>query len=56
MRVKLELSGIEFHERVYEGYKKLVEKYPERFISIDPTGTKAETHAKIIESIKDILG
>ncbi|MBR3804137.1 MAG: dTMP kinase [Clostridia bacterium] len=53
---RLELSGIEFHERVYEGYKKLVEKYPERFISIDPTGTKAETHAKIIESIKDILG
>lgn len=53
---RLELSGIEFHERVYEGYKKLVERYPERFISIDPTGTKAETHAKIIESIKDILG
>jgi dTMP kinase len=53
---RLELSGIEFHERVYEGYKKLALNYPERFISIDPTGTKAETHAKIIESIKDILG
>ena len=53
---RLELSGIEFHERVYEGYKLLALNYPERVISIDPTGTKAETHAKIIESIKDILG
>ena len=52
---RLELSGIEFHERVYEGYKTLAKKYPERFVSVDPTGTKAETHAKIIDAIKDIL-
>ncbi len=52
---RLELSGIDFHERVYKGYKKLVEESPERFISIDPTGTKQETHEKIIEALKDVI-
>ena len=52
---RLELSGMEFHERVYEGYKKLIEKEPDRFISINPSGTKAETHAKIIESLKGFI-
>lgn len=51
---RLELSGIEFHERVYEGYKKLVEKNPERFITVDPTGTKDETHKKIIDELKKV--
>ena len=45
---RLELSGMEFHQRVYKGYKELAEKNKDRFIVIDAGGEKMETHAKII--------
>lgn len=45
---RLELSGMEFHEKVYKGYKALAEKYKERFKVIDASGTKNETHEKIL--------
>lgn len=32
---RLDLESLAFHERVYEGYKVLVKRYPERIISID---------------------
>ena len=50
---RLELSGIEFHNKVYEGYLALAEKYKDRFIVIDASGEKEETHAKIIKALKD---
>ena len=50
---RLELSGIEFHNKVYEGYLTLAEKYKDRFIVIDASGEKEETHAKIIKALKD---
>ncbi|MBO7214604.1 MAG: dTMP kinase [Clostridia bacterium] len=52
---RLELSGIEFHERVYNGYLKLIESEPNRFVVIDPTGTKQETHEKIVNALKKVL-
>ena len=50
---RLELSGAEFHEKVYAGYLALAEKYPERFIMIDCSGTKWQTHEKIIKALED---
>lgn len=50
---RLELSGIEFHNRVYQGYLALAEKYKDRFIVIDASGTKEQTHAKIISALKE---
>ena len=50
---RLELSGREFHERVYQGYQEVARRYPERVIRIDPTGTKEETHEKIICALKE---
>ncbi len=32
---RLESQSIGFHEKVYEGYKELAQRYPERFICID---------------------
>lgn len=32
---RLETLGIEFHEKVYEGYKKVADMYPQRIVSID---------------------
>ena len=50
---RLELSGMEFHKKVYQGYLDLIKKYPERFIVIDASGEKQETHAKIISALKE---
>jgi len=50
---RMELSGIDFHRRVYEGYREVAARYPERVVSIDPRGTKEETHAKIMAVLKD---
>ena len=49
---RLELSGMEFHQRVYKGYKELAEKNKDRFIVIDAGGEKMETHAKIIAALQ----
>lgn len=50
---RVELSGMEFHNNVYKGYKDLSLKYPERFIVIDASGTKEQTQAKIISALKE---
>ena len=50
---RVELSGKEFHDKVYLGYKKLAKKFPERFIVIDASGSKEETHNKIINALKE---
>ena len=50
---RLELSGLEFHKKVYQGYLALAEKYPERFIVIDASGEKDQTHAKIVCALKE---
>ena len=48
---RLEQAGLEFHKRVYAGYKLLAEKYPERFICVDgkqtPKQIFEETKAKL---------
>ncbi|MBE7060993.1 MAG: dTMP kinase [Clostridiales bacterium] len=50
---RLELSGMEFHNKVYEGYLDLAKRYPERFIVIDASGEREETHKKIINALKE---
>lgn len=50
---RLELSGMDFHEKVYAGYIALAKKYPERFIVIDASGERDVTHAKIISALKE---
>ena len=49
---RLEQSGMEFHERVYKGYLEIAKADPERVICIDCSGTKWETHEKIINELK----
>ena len=50
---RLELSGIDFHNKVYNGYLELSKRYKDRFIVIDASGEKMETHAKIISALKE---
>ena len=49
---RLELSGMEFHNKVYAGYLDLAKKHSERFIVIDSSGERDETHQKIISALK----
>jgi len=44
---RVELSGMEFHNKVYDGYKTLANKFKDRFIVIDASGEKDETQQKI---------
>ena len=50
---RVELSGMEFHNKVYQGYLELSKIYSDRFIVIDASGTRDETHQKIINALKD---
>jgi dTMP kinase len=49
---RIEQLGLEFHQKVYDGYLKLAESYP--YISkVDCSGTKYETSQKIFDILKD---
>ena len=50
---RLELSGMDFHKKVYEGYLDIARKEPDMFIVIDASGDKFQTHAKIINALKE---
>ena len=49
---RLEQSGMEFHEKVYQGYLNILKDNPERVIAIDCSGSKMQTHEKIIAELK----
>ena len=48
---RMEKQGLDFHMRVYAGYKKLLQKYP-RICAVDCSGTKYQTHENIISLLK----
>ena len=48
---RLELSGEDFHQRVYEGYVELSKIYADRFLMIDCLGEKHQTHQNIIKAL-----
>lgn len=49
---RMELLGLEFHQKVYAGYKQLEKKYP-RFCAVDCSGSKYETAEKIKNLLKE---
>ena len=52
----LEEEKIDFHKRVYDGYKQLCEKYPERIKAIDADRSVEEVHLEVREVIDGLLG
>ncbi len=50
---RLEQTGMEFHNKVYAGYLELAKIYKDRFVVIDASGTKEQTHNKIINALKE---
>ena len=48
---RIELSGADFHQKVYEGYLTVAKDYPDRFLLIDCLGEKQQTHKNIIKAL-----
>lgn len=52
---RLELEKMHFHQKLYNGFVRLGELFPERIIRVDASGTKYETAEKIKNSMMEIL-
>ncbi len=50
---RLELAGMQFHERVYAGYKKIAEEEPTRVACVDGRKTPDEIFADVIQILKE---
>ena len=50
---RLEQAGMEFHRRVYAGYKALAEKYPNCFVCVDGKQTPQEVFNEILRILKE---
>lgn len=52
LKDRLELENMDFHNRVYKGYKYSLSLNPDRIISVVPDGSVEDTHNKIISALK----
>jgi len=52
---RLENEGIVFQRKVYEGYKKIIESQPDRFIIINGMQDREKVHQDIVKAIQIIL-
>ncbi len=52
---RLELAGNDFHNRVYEGYKKVISMYPDRIKVIDGNRTIDEVFESVVEVIEKVI-
>ncbi len=49
---RLEQAGLAFHNKVYNGYKTLAEKYPDRIVCVDGKKTPDEIFADVVTVLK----
>lgn len=52
---RIEQASDEFHRKVYEGYLKLEEMYPERILGVDASGTIEEIAEEISRRVSEII-
>ena len=50
---RLELAGMAFHQKVYQGYKQLAAQEPERIVCIDGNKTPGGIFADVLKALKD---
>ena len=50
---RMELAGLAFHERVYEGYLDLAKKYPNRFVVINARKSIEEIASEVLTVLKE---
>ncbi len=49
---RMELAGMAFHNKVYQGYKTLAQENPDRFVCVDGNKTPQEIFADILQILK----
>ena len=54
VRDRLEQQKLDFHYRVYDGYKALCDKYPERVVRIDASKTIDEIKGDIYSKLETL--
>ena len=52
---RIEQRGIEFHERVRQGYLKYARRHADRAVLLDASGSEEAVHRQIIEKLTPIL-
>lgn len=52
---RLDLENLEFHQKVREGYHHILERFTDRIVKIDASGTLDEVFQKTIQIINDKL-
>ena len=52
---RMERESAMFHQRVYDGYQKLAEEYPERIKKIDADRSIGEVHQAVVAEIDQLL-
>lgn len=52
---RLELEGLDFHKRVYQGYKKGIERYPENVLIIDARKSVEDVFKQCIKIVEEDL-
>ena len=52
---RMELAGKDFHQRVYEGYQKVIKMFPKRIRVIDASKTKKEVFEQAKKIIIDFI-
>ncbi|MDD4110599.1 MAG: dTMP kinase [Clostridia bacterium] len=52
---RMESEKMDFHKRVYEGYKIIAQKFPERVVEVDASEGIEEVHKKTIEIVKNTI-
>lgn len=51
---RMEMKGMEFHQKVREGFLRLANFYPKRIKVIDASKTREEVTAQILEALRNI--
>ena len=52
---RMEKQARDFHRRVRDGYLKIAERDPDRFLTLDATQTAAEVQAQIWSRVEQLL-
>lgn len=52
---RLDLEGLEFHQKVYNGYKQIINSDPKRFIIIDASQSIEQVFEDTLKAIKDLI-
>ena len=50
---RMELQGLAFHKKVYEGYKRIAEREPNRFIPVNSYRSADEIHEEIVSLLQE---